>query len=178
MAKRIPTNDKPPRPPRARGTVSARIRAALAYADIEDPEVMRTFSIGSSTVSRWKGSSGGATPDAKQMAQLEDMCGVPPGFIEHGFGQESTAGEEPANRELRRIVRRLDVLEGVAARASDPHGDPVVERLTALESQLRDLEADAVARDAEAHAQLEEVLTAIRRLQPQPPQSGRGGPPR
>lgn len=93
---------------------AAYLRAAIAYADLTQPQVSAALNVSASTINRWltgPSHTGYKAPSAEQIQHLEQLTGVPPGFLQNGF-------------------------EGMPASSTDQRVDELTERLKVLETNV------------------------------------------
>lgn len=64
---------------------SARIRAARAYADITQLQLADALGVDEQTIKR-RESPNGNEPKKGERIAIATICGVPPEFLEHGWG--------------------------------------------------------------------------------------------
>lgn len=81
-------------------TYAARIRAARAYAGLTQEQLAAELDVDTQTIKRRE--AGSHDPKRGERMAIAAICGVPPEFMEHGFGAERDE-----------IAARLDRIEAV-----------------------------------------------------------------
>jgi transcriptional regulator with XRE-family HTH domain len=89
---------------------AARIRAARAFAGLQQSEVADALDVSTATLKRME--SGQRTVSLDERYRIADLCGVPRPFMDDGF--IDSGHTEALEDRLRKIERRLDELAGEA----------------------------------------------------------------
>jgi len=102
----------PARTPRPRGRPGY-VRAALAYADLDQKTAGEKLGVSPSTINRWMTDS---PPSDETVVRIAEVCGVPIEFFERGFwGQDPADANGRRMRQLERqiigLAERLDAVE-------------------------------------------------------------------
>lgn len=83
--------------PRRGGGPPAYLRAAIAYADLTQPEIRDELHVHESTINRWLKSPTARdykAPNAEQLSQIAVLTGVPLWFLQGGFAQPAAETED------------------------------------------------------------------------------------
>lgn len=98
------------------GDAAARVRAAMAYADIDVKDSEERVGIGPATMARIMSPTTPRGASIDELRQIAHACGVPEGFMEQGF--EALAAVDQARRidelasGLEALTRRVEELGG------------------------------------------------------------------
>lgn len=93
---------------------AARIRAARAFAGLTQGQLAERLGVDVQTVKRRE--AGGRAPRRGELLAIASICGVPPAFMEHGFG-------EPGPGELLDLLDRLDQIQRALEHGAVPLGE-------------------------------------------------------
>ena len=119
-----------------------RLKAALVLADRTakelEAEVGAELEIRLTTLQRVM--QGKRAPRSWEIDRFAAALGVPRWFLEHGFEASESAGDDQTLEELRAVAEQIRALDRKLDTSS------VVDRLAALEAEIRSLRAD-VARN-------------------------------
>jgi hypothetical protein len=83
-------------------TIAARVRAALAYANIKLTDKGKPTSVGSinqSTMARIVSPTNPRGASIDELREIAEACGVPRSFMEEGFSEPASADERVAELE-------------------------------------------------------------------------------
>ena len=101
----------PGRQPRSMG-LAARIRAAMAWADLPQKPLAKQMGVSVTTINRWMTgptTEGYKRPSDQQLDEIAKLCGVPPAFLQRGFdGLDPRADGDLRIRALERGLDRLN----------------------------------------------------------------------
>jgi transcriptional regulator with XRE-family HTH domain len=92
--------------PRREGGPPGYLRAAIAYADLTQPEIRDALHVHESTINRWLKSPAAKdykAPSPEQLGQIATLTGVPLWFLQSGFAEPApqTGDERLAELEAR-----------------------------------------------------------------------------
>lgn len=118
-------------------SVAARVRAALAYANIKVKDSGKRVGISAATMARIVSPTDPRGADGDQLDLIADACGVPRWFLERGFDVKpagANANGDSEVRELRdavggmatdilRLQRELQVIRDEGRRRERPGGE-------------------------------------------------------
>lgn len=103
---------------------AARIRAARAYAGLTREELAERLGVAISTIDRRE--AGTHAPKRGELLAIAAICGVPPAFMEHGFGEINE----------NEILRRLDRIEA-AVGVDEIDFEPIHDQIRSVITELR-----------------------------------------
>jgi len=95
-------------------TTAARVRAARAFADLEQRDLAEALELSVATIRRIE--RGGRTASAPELIHIGEVCGVPREFMLHGFTLGAPlatpgSGGLDLDADMARLNRRDDELE-------------------------------------------------------------------